>query len=95
MEFQGIELDIVIPDTKTLEIDQKKTLLICIPKSSDTKIIEEKISQFEKIQTVKENIWLGLSENVPMEKNLLFYLKKTVRFQKSSLKLLNSVMLEE
>ena len=33
VEYQGIEIDIVIPDIKTLEIDPKKTLLICIPKS--------------------------------------------------------------
>ena len=35
VECQGIELDIIIPDIKTLENDPKKTLLICIPKSSN------------------------------------------------------------
>ena len=56
VEYQGIEIDIAIPDIKTLEKDPKKTLLICIPKSSNKKIIEEKISQLEKIQSEKENI---------------------------------------
>lgn len=82
IEFQGIEIDIVIPDTKTLEIDQKKTLLICIPKSSDTKIIEEKISKLEKIQTVKENIWLVLSENIHTEKKSFVLSKENNTFSK-------------
>jgi hypothetical protein len=60
VEYNGNELDIVIPDIKTLEKDPKKTLLICIPKSSDIKVIEEKINQLEKIQPEKDNIWLVL-----------------------------------
>ena len=32
IDHNGIELDIIIPDVKTLEKDPKKTLLICIPK---------------------------------------------------------------
>jgi hypothetical protein len=37
VDYQGMELDIVIPDIKTLEKDAKMTLLILIPKSSDKK----------------------------------------------------------
>ena len=36
VEYQGVELDIVIPDTRTLEKDSKMTLLIIIPKSSNS-----------------------------------------------------------
>ena len=43
VEYKGLELDIVIPDVRTLEKDAKMTLLILIPKSSDKKIIDEKI----------------------------------------------------
>ena len=82
IEYQGIELDIIIPDTKTLEIDQKKTLLICIPKSSDIKIIEEKITQLETIQSIKENIWLVLSENIPTEKKSFVLSKENSTFSK-------------
>jgi len=39
IEYEGLELDIVIPDVRTLEKDAKMTLLILIPKSSDKKII--------------------------------------------------------
>ena len=43
------------------------TLLILIPKSSDKKIIDEKISQLEKIQPIKENIWVVLSKEISLD----------------------------
>ena len=82
VEYQGIEIDIVIPDIKTLEKDPKKTLLICIPKSSSKKIIEEKISQLEKIQSEKENIWVILSENILIDKKSFVLSKENNSFSK-------------
>jgi len=82
LEYQGIEVDIVIPDIKTLEKDPKKTLLICIPKSSSKKIIEEKISQLEKIQSEKENIWVVLSENISINKKSFVLSKENNSFSK-------------
>ena len=67
VDYQGMELDIVIPDTRTLEKDAKMTLLILIPKSSDKKIIDEKISELRKIQPTKENIWAVLSEDISID----------------------------
>ena len=80
IEHEGIELDIVIPDIKTLEKDQKKTLIICIPKSSDFNIINEKIKQLEEIQHEKENIWLVLSENIPVSKKSFILSKENNSF---------------
>jgi hypothetical protein len=68
VEYNGVEIDVIVPDLKTLEKDPKRTLLICIPKSSNIKVINEKIAQLEKIQPEKENIWIILSENIPVEK---------------------------
>ena len=67
VDYQGTELDIVIPDIRTLEEDAKMTLLILIPKSSDKKIINEKIFQLKKIQPMKENIWVILSEDISID----------------------------
>ena len=67
VDHQGMELDIVIPDIRTLEKDAKMLLLILIPKSSDKKIIDEKISQLRKIQPTKENIWAVLSEDIQLD----------------------------
>ncbi|MCV0367391.1 MAG: hypothetical protein K5798_09060 [Nitrosopumilus sp.] len=82
INYQGIDIDIAIPDIKTLEKDQKKTLLICIPKSSDVNTINEKISLLEKIQHEKENIWLVLSKNIPIKKRSFILSKKNNSFSK-------------
>ena len=79
---QGIEIDIVIPDIKTLEKDPKKALLICIPKSTNKNVIEEKISQLEKIQPEKENIWVVLSENISINKKSFVISKEDNSFSK-------------
>jgi len=82
IEYEGIEIDIIVPDIKTLEKDPKKTLLICIPKSSDLKIINKKISELEKIQSEKENIWLVLSEDVSTGKKSFVLSKGINTFSK-------------
>ncbi len=82
IEYNELELDIVIPDIKTLEKDPKMTLLICIPKSSDKEIIDEKISQLENIQPIKENIWLVLSENIQTDKKSFVVSKENSSFSK-------------
>lgn len=82
IECRGIEIDIVIPDLKTLEKDPKRALLICIPKTTDSKIINEKITQIEKIQPEKENIWVVLSENIPVEKKSFVLSKENNTFSK-------------
>ena len=58
IEYQGIELDIVIPNIKTLEKDPKKTLLICIPKSSNKNVIDEKNFSIRK-NSISERKHLG------------------------------------
>lgn len=82
IEYDGIEIDIVVPDIKTLEKDPKKTLLICIPKSSDPKVINDKILQLETIQTEKKNIWIVLSENIPVGRKSFILSKENNTFSK-------------
>ena len=77
-----MELDIVIPDIKTLEKDTKMTLLILIPKSSNKKIIDEKISRLRKIQPDMENIWVVLSEDMPLECKSFVLSKENNSFSK-------------
>ncbi len=82
VDYQGTELDIVIPDIRTLEKDPKMTLLIIIPKSSNKKVIEEKIIQLTKIQPIKENIWVVLSENIDMDYKTFVLSKENNSFTK-------------
>ena len=82
IDYKGTELDIVIPDIRTLEKDAKMTLLIIIPKSSDKKVIEEKINRLTKIQPVKENIWVVLSENIDIDYKTFVLSKENNSFSK-------------
>ena len=82
VDYQGMELDIVIPDIRTLEKDAKMTLLILIPKSSDKKIIDEKISQLRNIQPTKENIWVVLSEDITLDCKSFVLSKENDSFSK-------------
>ena len=51
-----IDIDIVIPNLKTLETKPSESILICIPEIHELSI-EHQIKNMEKIQTNKENIW--------------------------------------
>jgi len=82
IDYKGTELDIVIPDIRTLEKDAKMTLLIIIPKSSDKKVIEEKINKLTKIQPVKENIWVVLSESIDTDYKTFVLSKENNSFSK-------------
>jgi hypothetical protein len=68
VEYQGVEVDIVIPDLKTLKKDPKKTLIICIPKTLDKNTIKEKLEQLQKIQPERKNIWLVLTQDIGHDK---------------------------
>ncbi len=77
VEYQGIQIDIVIPDLKTLEKDPKKTLVICIPKTLEKNIIEEKLKQLQKIQPEKQNIWVVLTRDLGFAKTYLIQKEKS------------------
>lgn len=81
IEHDGIQIDIVIPDLKTLEKDPKKSLIIFIPGSSNKKFVEEKINQLEKIQPEKQNIWLVTTKDFGFE-NKTYEIKKNGNFTK-------------
>jgi len=81
-QYRELELDIVIPDVRTLEKDPKMSLLILIPKSSDKKIIDQKISQLNSIQPIKENIWVVLSENISLDYKTFILSKDDNSFSK-------------
>ena len=82
VEYQGLELDIVIPDVKTLEKDSKMTLLILIPKSLDKQIIDQKISQLKAVQPMSENIWVVLSKDVSIDCKSFVLSKENNSFSK-------------
>jgi hypothetical protein len=63
-----LEIDLVIPDIKTLYKDPKKTLIIKFDKDSST---IEYIKKLDNIQKIKENIWIVSA--TPLEINYRNY----------------------
>jgi len=56
--LKAIEIDIVIPDVRTLVSSPKDALVIFFPKTKNADTILESLKRIETIQQVKENIWL-------------------------------------
>ena len=82
IEYNGIEIDIVIPDLKTLEQDPKQTLLIYIPKTTNKEEIEQKLMELYKIQPEKQNVWLVLSQKLDFENRSYIIEKDNQTFSK-------------
>ncbi len=59
-----VEIDIVLPDLKTLSSNPNDSLVIFFPKSNDKNFIQKRIQDLEKIQQVKENIWIVMLEDL-------------------------------
>ena len=60
IEYKECDIDIVIPNLKTLERDPKRALLICVVDSLDIHTIK-KITGLEKVQPCTDNIWVVLA----------------------------------
>lgn len=82
VELKGIQVDIVVPDLKTLEQDPKKTLVILIPKTLDKKEIRTKLNQLNKIQPEKQNIWMVLTQDLGFDYKTYVIKKENSSFSK-------------
>jgi len=82
IELNGTEIDIVIPNLKTLENDPNKALIIYIPKTMDVNTIKQKLDSLTKIQPNSKNIWLVLSKKLDFQNNTYVIEKKNQSFSK-------------
>ncbi|MBA0908438.1 MAG: hypothetical protein ITD33_06160 [Nitrosarchaeum sp.] len=80
VEFNGINVDIVIPDLKTLEGDAKKTLILFIVDTDNEIIIKQRIAELYKIQPNKENIWIISGKNYSISNKIYVIEKKNSSF---------------
>ncbi len=68
----NVEIDIVIPDILTLNSNPKDSLIILFPKSKNENMIKKRISELERIQPIKENIWVVLHHNLQFKNQTYF-----------------------
>lgn len=78
----GIDIDIVIPDLKTLKKDPKKSLIIYIPETNNIGTIQEKMEELEKIQPEMQNIWIVLCEDMGIKRRCYVLEKQNSSFSK-------------
>lgn len=73
-----IELDVIIPDLKTLLTNPKNSLIICIPKQSTSESLDEYINELKKIQPHSENIWFVLRRKIDINYKIFDFEKQTI-----------------
>jgi hypothetical protein len=65
--FASVDVDVVIPDISTLSSAPEDALVIAFPKTNDLLSIRRRVTELTKIQPHKENIWLVLENELPLE----------------------------
>ncbi len=60
----GSELDVVIPDAKTLDADPGNALVICVAKTMDRSALHRRLAGIARVQPVQENVWLVVPESI-------------------------------
>ena len=63
----GIEIDVVIPDVRTLASSPQDAIIVTFPKTNDHKFIQKQVAELTKIQPHKDNIWFILKNTLPLE----------------------------
>lgn len=58
VEYDNLTLDIVIPSAKQLRADPGRTLLLAFPEKAEPAHINARTTVLQRVQPMKENIWL-------------------------------------
>jgi len=67
ISFNSVDVDVVIPDIKTLSSSPQDVLVIAFPKTSDPKSIKKRVKELTKIQPYNENIWFVLNNDLALD----------------------------
>ncbi len=75
-----IEIDVAVPDTKTLSSSPKDAVVIVFPKTSDVKAIQEQIDKIRTVQPNPENIWVVSDVKTPSDVKVYSLKKDNLTF---------------
>ncbi len=65
--MQSVDIDVAVPDTKSLTTSPEKVIVISFPKTNEVNKINAQIEQLKKIQPKSENIWVVTNEPTPIK----------------------------
>lgn len=77
--FQSVEIDIAVPDTRTLVTSSQDVIVISFPKTDDVSNIKSQIENIKKVQPNPNNIWVVLEKNKEVEAKV-YTLKDSMTF---------------
>jgi len=77
--FQSVEIDIAIPDTRTLDVSPQDVIVVSFPKTDNIDNVQSQIEKIKKVQPNPNNIWLVLENNVPVRAKI-YTLKESMTF---------------
>jgi hypothetical protein len=69
-ELQSIDIDVAIPDTKTLASSPEDVIIISFLKTKEPSVIKQQVDKLKKIQPKSENIWMVVDEPLSVEAKL-------------------------
>jgi len=65
--IQSVDIDIAVPDDRTLTSSPGDAIVISFPKTNELSEIKKHVDRLKKIQPKSENIWLVVDEPVNVE----------------------------
>ena len=77
--FQSVDIDIAIPDTRTLGVSPDDVVVILFPKTDNLEQIKSHIEKIKKIQPNKDNIWTVIEDNLQLDSKT-YTLKDSMTF---------------
>ena len=65
--IQSVDIDIAVPDDRTLTSSPGDAIVISFPKTNEPSEIKKHVDKLKKIQPKSENIWVVIDEPITMD----------------------------
>ncbi|HXU94907.1 MAG TPA: hypothetical protein VFP45_00570, partial [Candidatus Nitrosotalea sp.] len=73
------EIDIAIPDTRTLGVSSDDVVVILFPKTDNLDQIKSNVEKIKKVQPNKDNIWTVIENDLQLDSKV-YTLKDSMTF---------------
>ncbi|MDE1829297.1 MAG: hypothetical protein KGI25_03135 [Thaumarchaeota archaeon] len=82
VSLQSVEIDVAIPDTRTLSASPDEAIVIYFPKTGKEQDIVENVNKLKKIQPKPDNIWLVVDKPIAVNAKVYTLDKEEFSFAK-------------